>query len=128
MASVKECMAEKGVFDLLVNCAGVARFEKIMETTKAAFDFQIGVNYRAVALLSDVRLLSAKEMMPWHMRGWWSHALQPTDALLRQHYVRCDPPSLACVVYYCALGAGTTRTDAFFSAILCHVIPLASES
>eukprot|EP00946_MAST-07B_sp_MAST-7B-sp1_P003140 g3140.t1 len=53
VASVKECMAEKGVFDLLVNCAGVARFEKIMETTKAAFDFQIGVNYRAVALLSD---------------------------------------------------------------------------
>jgi glycerol-3-phosphate dehydrogenase/NAD(P)-dependent dehydrogenase (short-subunit alcohol dehydrogenase family) len=53
VASVKARMAEKGAFDLLVNCAGVARFEKIMETTKAAFDFQIGVNYRAVALLSD---------------------------------------------------------------------------
>ena len=38
--------------DLLVNNAGVARFEQILETTAQAFAFQYGVNVRAVAMLS----------------------------------------------------------------------------
>ena len=50
---IERRIAEKGAFDLLVNCAGVARFEKILETTKEAFDFQVGVNYRAVALVTS---------------------------------------------------------------------------
>ena len=62
---VKGCMAEKGVFDLLVNCAGVARFEKIMETTKAAFDFQIGVNYRASHTLRRDRQRPRRGEQAW---------------------------------------------------------------
>ena len=56
----------------------------------------------AVALLSDVRLLSAEEMMPRHMRGVWSRALQSVP-LPRAPNVRCAPPTLVCILYYCAL-------------------------
>ena len=50
--SVEDRMDAEGEFDLLVNNAGVARFEPILETTAKAFDFQYGVNVRAVAMLS----------------------------------------------------------------------------
>ena len=58
----------------------------------------------AVALLSGVRLLSAEEMMPRHMRGFWSRALRLAP-LHRAPFVRCAPPTLPCVCYYCTVFA-----------------------
>ena len=49
-------------------------------------------------------LLSAEEMMPWDMRGWWSHTLRPATHP-RPCFVRCDPPSLVCILSYCVLFA-----------------------
>ena len=57
------------------------------------------------------RLLSAEEMVPWDMRGWWSHTLRPATHP-RPCFVRCDPPSLVCILYYCVL----------FAAALCALV------
>ena len=56
-------------------------------------------------------LLSAEERMPWDMRGWWSHTLRPATHP-RPCFVRCDPPSLVCILYYCVL----------FAAALCALV------
>ena len=42
--------------------------------------------------------------MPRHMRGFWSRALRPT-APVREGFLRCAPPTLPCICYYCALFA-----------------------
>ena len=62
----------------------------------------------AVALPDTLRLLSAEEMVPWHMRGWWGRALQPA-AVLRPPFVRCEPPSLTSILSSCVLFATAVR-------------------
>ena len=57
----------------------------------------------AIALLSDTRLLSGKEMMPRHMRGFWSRALRPAP-VHHSRFVCCNPPSLVYVLC-CSLWA-----------------------
>ena len=52
----------------------------------------------------SVPLLSAEAMMPRDMRGFWSRALHP-EALPHSRFVRCDPPPLACIFYYCVICA-----------------------
>ncbi|MDC0526108.1 hypothetical protein OAO87_03820, partial [bacterium] len=63
----------------------------------------------AVALLADVWLLSAKEMMPRHLRGFWSRALQPATAL-HQGFVHCVRLPFACV-FLCYMAALCTPTS-----------------
>ena len=48
--------------------------------------------------------LSAEEMMPRHMRGFWSRAVRPTTPF-REGFLRWAPPTLPCIFYYCALFA-----------------------
>ena len=52
----------------------------------------------------SVPLLSAEAMMPRDMRGFWSRALHP-EVLPHSRFVRCDPPPLACIFYYCVICA-----------------------
>lgn len=58
---VQARIAEEGVFDCLVNNAGVAKFEPFFSTSKEAFDLQYNVNVRAVAMLSMVVAQALKE-------------------------------------------------------------------
>ena len=43
----------------------------------------------AVALFSDVPLLSAEGTVPRHMHGFWSRALRPAAEAMRMRWIEC---------------------------------------
>lgn len=47
-------MDQHGPIDLLVNCAGVAKFEPFFDTTPKAFDLQMGINVKALFYLTQL--------------------------------------------------------------------------
>ena len=55
LAAVREAQVKAGgePFRLLVNCAGVARFEPYFETSEAAFDLQYAVNIKPSVFLTQ---------------------------------------------------------------------------
>ena len=63
---VEKYIEDNGPIDLLVNCAGVAKFQPFFETTTAAFDLQVGVNVRALFYLTQ---LVTKAMVDHKVKG-----------------------------------------------------------
>jgi NAD(P)-dependent dehydrogenase (short-subunit alcohol dehydrogenase family) len=61
--TVNGYMDQHGPIDLLVNCAGVAKFEPFFDTTPKAFDLQMGINVKALFYLTQLvtqRMVEAK--------------------------------------------------------------------
>ena len=63
---IEKYIEDNGAIDLLVNCAGIAKFQPFFETTPAAFDLQVGVNVRALFYLTQ---LVTKAMVDHKVKG-----------------------------------------------------------
>ena len=64
--NVEKYIEGNGPIDLLVNCAGIAKFQPFFETTPEAFDLQVGVNVRALFYLTQ---LVTKAMVDHRVKG-----------------------------------------------------------
>lgn len=70
---------------LLVNCAGVAKFQPFFETTPEAFDLQVGVNVKALFYLTQ---LITKSMVDSKMNGSVVHISSQSSTLpLADHLI-----------------------------------------
>ena len=78
-------MKHNGPIDLLVNCAGVAKFQPFFETTPEAFDLQVGVNVKALFYLTQ---LVTKKMVDNNIQGSVVHISSQSSTLpLADHLI-----------------------------------------
>ena len=79
-------MDQHGPIDLLVNCAGVAKFEPFFDTTPKAFDLQMGINVKALFYLTQ---LITQRMVKAKIAGSVVHISSQSSTLpLADHLVR----------------------------------------
>ena len=52
IAAMRKVVADHGPFDVLVNCAGIGRHSKALDTTEEDFDFVADVNWKAAHFVS----------------------------------------------------------------------------
>lgn len=107
-AAVDAVAARHGAVDILVNCAGIQREEKITEVTEAAFDEVYAVNLKAAMFLGQavarhqiaagkggrqVHLLSVRSTLGIRARGYSAYCATKgaVAMLIKQHAMELAP-------------------------------------
>ncbi|HZM32957.1 MAG TPA: SDR family oxidoreductase [Burkholderiales bacterium] len=99
VASIRECLASERRVDILVNCTGMQREQKLNEVTEEAFDAVLATNLRAAMFLAQeaakrqkrggkqVHLLSVRALLGVRGRGYSAYCASKGGLLMlvKQH-------------------------------------------